>query len=90
MRELSTPLTEDDKLWLRSRNMLDELEAAEKAEAEDDSADDGVEMPDDDVPYTDWNLKQLRKELRARELPVSGKQADLAQRLTADDEASPE
>lgn len=85
MRELNSPLTEEDKAWLKSRNMHDYLEAAENAEAEDSSGDDEVEMPEDDVPYSDWNQKQLRKELRARELPVSGKVADLAARLEQDD-----
>ncbi len=36
--------------------------------------------------YPDWTVAQLRSELRARELPVSGNKAELAARLAADDE----
>lgn len=78
-RELSEPLTEEDKVWMRSRNM----EIPEEAEAEDESADD--ELPDD---YNDWTIPQLKAELARpeRKLPVSGTKDELIARLVEDDE----
>ncbi len=38
-----------------------------------------------ETPYEQWTVKDLRDELRARNLPTSGSQAELADRLTAAD-----
>jgi len=80
MRDLSDPLTEEDIVWMKSRNMeIPEV-------VEDDSADDDDgDLPDD---YNDWNLKQLRRELarEERKLPTSGTKPELIARLVEDDE----
>ena len=38
--------------------------------------------------YGDWNLDELRDELRERQLPVSGNKPELVERLVASDAAS--
>lgn len=85
MRELSDPLTEEDKAWMKSRNM----EIPEDTEETDDAGDD-IPEPDEDAEYPDWTIPQLKKELAARKLPVSGSKPDLVGRLEADDAANPE
>jgi hypothetical protein len=77
MRELSDPLTEEDKAWMKSRNMEVPEESAD---------DDDVDPGDEDADYSDWTIPQLQKELRARTLPVSGNKEELVARLEKDDE----
>jgi hypothetical protein len=44
-----------------------------------------AEAEDGDTPYEEWTVKELDAELRDRELPTTGKPADKAARLRADD-----
>jgi hypothetical protein len=39
-----------------------------------------------DRPYAEWQLDQLRDELKQRGLPTSGNKPDLVERLIVDDE----
>ena len=84
-RQLSDPLTDDDKAWLRSWNRGDEIPGdtpeAESAQ-EDGSEDDGEE-----IPYAEMTVADLKRELKERGLPVGGKHGDLVDRLEADDES---
>lgn len=61
-----------------------------------DGADQGVsaaveptETPEPEAvpPYIEWSNAELRDELTARELPVSGDKATMANRLTRDDQS---
>lgn len=52
---------------------------ADEADDDDDVADPG------DAPYEDWTQAQLSKELRERQLPVSGTKSEQIERLEEDD-----
>lgn len=41
---------------------------------------------DDDRPYEDWRVEELKAQARHRQLPVSGSKADLVARLRDEDE----
>ena len=96
-KELSSPLTEDDKAWLRSWNRGDEIPGDDNepvdagAPLNDGSGDpadpfDGKEPPED---YNDWTKAQLQHELEhGRKLPKTGNVAELVARLVEDDENS--
>ena len=93
MRELSDPLTDEDKAWLRSRNMPVPGEDGEPARAQ------VIQVPEETLPpaggegetlpedYNDWTVAQLKEELgpEGRGLPVSGTKAELVERLQEDD-----
>jgi hypothetical protein len=40
------------------------------------------------APYSEWNVDELRDELRERQLPVSGNKPELVERLIASDTAA--
>jgi hypothetical protein len=46
---------------------------------------DDEESADEDAPYSEWKVDDLRAELTDRQLPADGKKADLVARLEADD-----
>lgn len=62
-----------------------DLTAGSTPETETES-DEDEEIP----PYTEWTIAELKAELGKRELPLSGKHADLVARLEADDEEASE
>lgn len=105
MRELSDPLTEEDKAWLRSWNRGNEIPGEEdggvqqllvpgappggetnpaKTDAPGSDPFNGEEPPED---YNDWTIDQLSYELGQRNLPKTGKKADLVARLEEDDDS---
>jgi len=111
-RELSDPLTEEDKVWLRSWNRQGEIPDEEPGRTDvlvpgsppggetnpvnmtgggsrpaDEDPFGGEEPPED---YNDWTGDQLRWELGNRELPKTGKNADLVARLEEDDANNPD
>lgn len=103
-RQLSDPLTEEDKAWLRSWNRGDEIPgndgtAAVTTELVPGSPPGGETNPvnqtadpfnGEEPPedYNNWTMDQLSWELGNRSLPKSGKKADLVARLEEDDENS--
>ena len=105
-RQLSDPLTDDDKAWLRSWNRGDEIpgdttgspELAVDGSEDDGGSDTPDDIPeaesaqedgseDDEIPYAEMTVADLKRELRGRGLPVGGKHGDLVDRLEADDES---
>lgn len=84
MREYSDPLSDDDKEFLKSWNRADLIPDEDTDEASEPT--DNAPEPDEDTPYSEWTGDQLRAELKKRELPTSGKVADLVARLEEDDE----
>jgi len=97
-RELSNPLTDDDKAWLRAWNREDEIPGEESQGVQEnlrpgnppgsttppaeDDPFNGEEPPED---YNEWTGDQLRKELETRGLPKSGTNATMVARLEEDD-----
>lgn len=103
MRELSDPLTEEDKAWLRSWNREAEIPGEEENAtvqmlvpgAPPGGETNPVNQPSDPFngeeppeDYNDWTADQLRAELEDRKLPKSGNKPDLVSRLVEDDESS--
>lgn len=43
---------------------------------------------DEDAPYSEWSMDELKAELTERKLPVSGKKTELVARLEENDEAN--
>jgi hypothetical protein len=96
-RELSDPLTDEDKAWLRSRNMPIPGEEGDEARAQviqtspETSGPAGTEVKPEDAPalspgeYDDATNAQLQTELGRRELPKSGNKDELLARLREDD-----
>lgn len=41
---------------------------------------------EDDVPYSEWSVDELKEELKERKLPVGGTKAELVARLEKSDE----
>jgi hypothetical protein len=85
-RELSDPLTDEDKAWMRARNLPipgeDDEAGVAQAIQQPDENDPGDDESDD---YNDWKNATLRNELSNRDLPTSGNKADLVARLQEDD-----
>lgn len=75
MRELSDPLTKEDKEWLKNWNKP--VPGDDSAESTDESSGEGG--------YHDWTVPELKEELENRDLPVGGKKDELVARLEADD-----
>jgi hypothetical protein len=84
-------LSEEDRTYLHARgqhqtvDMLDERFGV---------LDDDTEVLDDDTEvavdtdYENWTVQDLKDELKDRQLPVSGKQEELAARLREHDAAN--
>ena len=101
MKELSDPLTDDDKAWLRSWNRGNEIPGEEDAgnqtllvpgappggELNPAGQTDADPFGGEEPPedYNDWTVPQLQGELGNRSLPKSGNKADLVSRLAEDD-----
>lgn len=92
-RELSDPLTEKDKAYMRNRNMpipgedsagvAQSIQPVPGTQGAHNPEDDGNDESDD---YNDWTVKKLSKELGERGLPKSGTKDELVSRLEEDDE----
>lgn len=54
------------------------------------AANETVEEDEEDLPYSEWDYKDLQAELKERGLNAGGSQADLVKRLEEDDEANPQ
>lgn len=88
--DFSKPLSADDQQYVSERPWL-------KAEAEqagfDVNLDDEFVVDSDEeegtAPYSEWTVDDLKAELKARDLTVSGSKEQLVERLEEDDN-SPE
>ena len=95
MRELDLDnLSDEDKAWMKSRNMPipGEDEDAEQPVPESirpTAANDGAlvdgNADDDSEDYAQWSNAKLREELGERDLPLSGTKAEMVARLQEDD-----
>jgi len=64
-----------------------ELDAGDAAEpAEEEAEEEAAEEGEEDVPYSEWSLAELREECTARELDDTGAKSKLVARLEEDDE----
>jgi hypothetical protein len=68
------------------RDLIQTSMSEDEGDDGDDGADDGDKEP---VDYDTWSTEDLKKELKERELPVSGAKKVLAQRLSKDDGDKP-
>jgi hypothetical protein len=79
------PVLQGEARAARRDQLLAELAALDEAEDVEDVEDDET---GDDRPYSEWSVAELDAELKNRELPTTGKQADKVKRLEADDAAA--
>lgn len=78
------PLTDKDRKWAAQFSKLHPL--IEQNDLEHKDSDDGSLAGEDlEEPYEGWTVAQLQQELKDRGLPANGKQAELKDRLVADD-----
>lgn len=82
--ETNKPLTAQEREYLHSRG---QHQVVDKVDAEYgvDDAEDSDELPES---YNDWKTPELKAELKARKLPVSGTDAELIARLEESDAAA--
>jgi hypothetical protein len=78
-------LLQGDARARRREQLLEELAALSGDEGDDEE--DG-EVVEDDRPYAEWSVAELDAELKVRELPTTGKQADKVKRLEDNDAAN--
>jgi hypothetical protein len=92
MRELSDPLTEEDKEWLKSWNREDEI-PEDQRDSDDDDEDDEDTDDGGDGRYSSMTKAELVNEVMRRnneyaedyQMSTSGNKAELRQRLEDDD-----
>jgi hypothetical protein len=77
-------VTQGERAAERKQRLLEELAAIEAAEGNTADDDEDVELAD--KPYEEWSKAELDKELKTRELPGGGTNADKAARLRANDD----
>lgn len=78
-------LTEDDEFTVETDDETED-DGAGDGDADDEADEAGDdEEEEDDESYSDWNVDQLKEELKTRELPVSGSKEQLVQRLEESD-----
>jgi hypothetical protein len=82
-KDTEVPQSQNDS-WTPANSLsllsADELQAElDRRKTAADEAEDG------ETPYEEWTVKELDAELRDRDLPTTGKPADKAARLRADD-----
>jgi len=78
----------NDPRWndSRIRDRWMELYSDEAIGADDEADEDGDDPEEVDLPYDQWKNEDLRAELVTRGLSVDGTKAQMAARLTEDDE----
>lgn len=77
------PTARSEVLMDRERQLRAELAQIEEAKRAAGLADEGED--EDLAPYEEWGTKELNAELKARDLPGGGSNADKAARLREDD-----
>ena len=77
--EIESELTEDVLVAAEAGEAISEIAEEEKAVEEDHSVE---ETPSADLDYSSMTVAELKEILKERGLPVSGKKADLIERLT--------
>lgn len=91
-REITVPLSEEDRDFLMSRgqdvkvNNLDKIYAnhAHRARVLAEAEGEDVVVDEDDS-YSEWTVSDLRAELAVRELDTTGKKPELVARLEQND-----
>jgi hypothetical protein len=83
------PVLQGQVAAARKERLLAELRAIELAEASEEDAT-ATDEPDEAEPYSAWTVPQLDKELKARQLSVTGTKPEKVARLEKDDEDAAE
>lgn len=84
-------LSKEDRAWAEQFSLNVPLIQQNDAEFSDPAGGSlaGEDLDEEDVrPYEEWTVAELKDELKARGLTVSGTQPELAARLRAHDEST--